>query len=276
MSTLYISDLDGTLLTKEGAISSYSEEMLNKLIDRGLNFTFATARSIYSAQKAIRGLRLKFPVVLYHGGLVYDYSSREYLRVCNFGDELKRYVLYVLETHGIYPFVYRSDQDDREIVSWTGGKETDGMSRFLSRRKSDPRFECVSSDEALVRDHVFYFKCIGPKEQLERVWNDLKMDDRLLCIFHKETYQSDYWMEILPKGANKAFGAKFLKEKYGFDKVVCFGDSSNDSDLFDVCDEKYAVLNAEDWLKEKATSVIGYCEEDGVAKWLEKNGEYSR
>ena len=33
-------------------------------------------------------------------------------------------------------------------------------------------------------------------------------------------------------------------------------------------DEKYAVMNADGWLKEKATGVIGYCEEDGVAKFL--------
>ena len=53
--------------------------------------------------------------------------------------------------------------------------------------------------------------------------------------------------------------------------TFCFGDSSNDSDLFDVCDEKYAVENADDWLKAKATGVIGYCEEDGVAKWLDEH-----
>ena len=53
--------------------------------------------------------------------------------------------------------------------------------------------------------------------------------------------------------------------------ALCFGDTSNDSDMFDVCDEKYAVMNADSWLKEKATGVIGYCEEDGVAKWLENH-----
>ena len=39
--------------------------------------------------------------------------------------------------------------------------------------------------------------------------------------------------------------------------------------MFDVCEEKYAVMNADDWLKAKATGVVGYCEEDGVAKFLE-------
>ena len=84
-------------------------------------------------------------------------------------------------------------------------------------------------------------------------------------------YQNDFWMEISTRGANKAKGVLFLKDYLNCDKVVCFGDTSNDSDMFDVCDEKYAVKNADEWLKEKATGVIGYCEEDGVAKWLEAN-----
>ena len=34
----------------------------------------------------------------------------------------------------------------------------------------------------LMRGGVFYFKCIGPRAQLERAWNILKYDSRLMCI----------------------------------------------------------------------------------------------
>ena len=36
MKTLYISDLDGTLLNKEGCISDYTIETINKLIDKNI------------------------------------------------------------------------------------------------------------------------------------------------------------------------------------------------------------------------------------------------
>ena len=39
MKTLYVTDLDGTLLTKEERISEYSLEKINALVDRGLLFT---------------------------------------------------------------------------------------------------------------------------------------------------------------------------------------------------------------------------------------------
>lgn len=45
MKTLSISDLDGTLLTPEGMIPDDTAKMINGLIDGGMLFTVATARS---------------------------------------------------------------------------------------------------------------------------------------------------------------------------------------------------------------------------------------
>ena len=46
MKTLYVSDLDGTLLTPEGRVSPKTAEILNELIQRGLLISVDTARSI--------------------------------------------------------------------------------------------------------------------------------------------------------------------------------------------------------------------------------------
>ena len=270
MKTLFVSDLDGTLLTKEERVSDYSREHINALLARGLDFTFATARSVGSAACALRGLNLHMPAVYYNGGLIYDRSAGKTLHYSCFEDSLKSYVLSVLANFGIMPFVY-SAEERRENVAWLQGRETFGMKRYLERRQGDPRLRATFSEEDLLNGYVFYFKCIGPKEQIEQAWNILKFDPRVICIFHQEMYQNDFWMEISPHEATKANAVAFLKQYLGFDKIVCFGDTSNDSDMFDVCDEKYAVRNADDWLKAKATGVIGYCEEDGVAKWLDEN-----
>ena len=270
MKTLFITDLDGTLLTKEGRVSAYSRERINRLVKEGMLFSFASARSPASARRAVEGLDLSAPAVLCNGGLIYDFKEERTLRALFVEEELKRRVLAVLDEFGICPFTYGLC-DGRERVAWLCGRENAGMERFLSGRRGEARMTPVDTEEALLHCRLFYFKCIGPREQLERAWNVLKCDERLLCIFHQETYQNDFWLEIGPREANKANGVRFLKEFLGCERLVCFGDSSNDSDMFDVCDEKYAVRNADGWLKEKATEVIGYCEEDGVAKWLEQN-----
>lgn len=270
MKTLFVTDLDGTLLTKEERVSAYSVERINRLLDAGMLFTFATARSASSALRAVAGLRIGIPAILYNGGLIYNYATSETLHAVLFEEDWKRYVLSVLSERGIAAVIFGA-VEGRERLVWNTSCETDGIRRYLYRRRGDDRLVPAHSERELLEGYIFYFKCIGPREQLESAWNVLKYDERFICIFHQETYQNDFWMEISPREATKANGVTFLKDRLGCDRVVCFGDTSNDSDMFDVCDEKYAVMNADAWLKEKSTGVIGYCEEDGVAKWLEAN-----
>ena len=89
MKTLFVTDLDGTLLTKEQRVSAYSCEHLNRLIGDGLLFTFATARSAESAKNATQGLNINAPVVLYNGGLLYDFATDTTLRAILLNEEEK-------------------------------------------------------------------------------------------------------------------------------------------------------------------------------------------
>ena len=43
--TLYVSDLDGTLLDRRDRLPGYTVRTLNALLQKGMLFTFATARS---------------------------------------------------------------------------------------------------------------------------------------------------------------------------------------------------------------------------------------
>ena len=78
---------------------------------------------------------------------------------------------------------------------------------------------------------------------------------------------------LVPDGATKKNGALKLKELFGCDKIVAFGDGVNDIPLFKAADECYAVSNAASELKEIATAVIVSNEEDSVATWLHENAE---
>ena len=77
MKTLYVSDLDGTLITRGERIPEYSLGVLNELIRQGLSFTYATARSLASAESAVRGLRHTLPVIVYNGALIIEAASRD-------------------------------------------------------------------------------------------------------------------------------------------------------------------------------------------------------
>ena len=83
-----------------------------------------------------------------------------------------------------------------------------------------------------------------------------------------DIYRDEYWLEICPQNCTKAKSILKLKEEYGFEKLVVFGDSVNDLPMFKIADESYAVSNAIEELKAQATKVIGSNEEDAVAKFL--------
>ena len=71
--------------------------------------------------------------------------------------------------------------------------------------------------------------------------------------------------------ASKANAIQQLRSMLQCDRVIAFGDGKNDIDMFEIADEGYAVSNAHESLKEKATGIIGSNDDDSVAKWLEEN-----
>ena len=70
MKTLYVSDLDGTLLRSDAKTSAYTNQVINQLTSDGLLFSYATARSYLTATKAIRGLNAKIPIITYNGAVI--------------------------------------------------------------------------------------------------------------------------------------------------------------------------------------------------------------
>lgn len=273
MKTLFVSDLDGTLLTAKETVSEYSMRLLNELIDEdGVLFTYATARSLNSAAKAVWGLRQNLPVILYNGAIVMEPWNGNKLYNSHFTGTVRADIRRILHEYDVWPLVY-SFLGNKERVSWLRGRETAGMKRYLSRRAGDPRLNPVDSPDELKDDEIFYYTYIDAKERTDVLHAVFEKDARFRCIYQQETYQSDYWLEIMPAGTSKGAAATVLKERLGAEKLVAFGDALNDRELFRAADEAYAVENADEELKKVATAVIGYSEEDSVSKFIRDNLE---
>ena len=86
MKTLYVSDLDGTLLRSDETTSEYTNSVINNLTDRGMIFSYATARSLITAKKVTSGLRAEIPLIVYNGAFIVDNVTGEVL-AANYFDE---------------------------------------------------------------------------------------------------------------------------------------------------------------------------------------------
>ena len=269
--TLYVTDLDGTLLNRQDRINPKSIEIINELVNRGMLFTYATARSLVSASVVTEGLSTDFPVIIYNGVFIINPSTGEILSEQNFTERERQRVAEVIDGFGISPLVY-SYVEGIEKVSWVVSGENEGIRRYLNNRKmTDPRFRPITTKEELYQGDMFYFTCIGEKEELQPVYDLLSQDARFRCTLQQELYRPEYWCEIMPAKATKAEAIQQLKKLWNCDRVVSFGDAINDIPMFEISDECYAVENAVDELKAIATGIIDSNENDGVARWLEEH-----
>lgn len=267
MKTLYVSDLDGTLLRSDETTSEYTNHTINTLTAQGILFSYATARSLVTAKKVTRGLNAHIPVIVYNGAFVMDNLTGE-IMIANYFDETIQNVFSELFRNHVYPIVY-SYIDGIEKFSFIENKCTDGMRMFLDSRKGDIRTNAVASTGELTHGSSFYITCIDRPEILEPLYEKYK--DTWHCVYQQDIYTKAQWLEIMPKAASKSHAILQLKEFLGCDRLVVFGDGKNDTDMFAIADESYAVANAVDELKEMAAAVIGSNNEDGVARWLETN-----
>ena len=267
MITLYVTDLDGTLLNSNDRISQYSIQTINGLVAKGMQFTYATARSLVSASVVAKGLSTTIPVIAYNGVLIINPATGEVLSSLSFSGKEAEYVQKILQKQNMAPLVY-AYVDGVERVSYRADRINEGMQRYLDTRRGDKRFRPLMDESGLYQGDIFYFTCIGDKEELAPLYELFVEDVRYRCTLQQELYLPEFFLEIMPKKASKAEAIRKLKEIWRCDKVVSFGDAVNDIPMFEISDACYAVDNAVPQLKAIATGVIGSNDEDGVARWL--------
>ncbi len=267
MSILYVSDLDGTLLRSNESTSEYTNHVINSLVDKGMIFSYATARSLITAKKVTKGIKAKIPLIVYNGTFIIDNITEEIL-IANYFDDSVYSVLEDLFSQNVYPIVY-AYINGKEKFSFVPELCTNGMKMFLESRKGDIRTNSVDSLHKLKEGNIFYITCIDEPEKLKPLYDKYK--DKFHCVYDTDIYTKEQWLEIMPLEASKSNAIKQLQALLNCEKVIVFGDGKNDIDMFQIADESYAVANAHEELKKYATEVILSNDEDGVAKWLENN-----
>lgn len=263
--TLYVSDLDGTLLRGDQTLSPFTVDTINALVAQGMIFSYATARSLVTASKATSGLNINLPAIIYNGSFVVESRTGKRLISAAFDMDEVRAILDDLLFCGVYPIVYAM-VDGVEKFSYVEDKQSRGTRWFNDTRRGDVRDRPLTDVVPLYAGEIFHLTCIDEPELLFPIYE--KYRDRFECIYHRDIYSGEQWLEIQPRGATKAEAILALKRLLGCDKIVCFGDGKNDVSMFEIADECYAMANADEELKKIATAVIGGNEEDGVAHFL--------
>lgn len=273
LKTLFVSDLDGTLLDRNAVLSDYSKHTINELIKTGMNFTVATARSPWSAS-IIKELDLTCPAVMMNGVCVYDTKAPSFKKIYPLSEKIMHYLIPIVHEHSLSGFLYTVK--DNEILVFYENVITPHAISFMNERIQ--KFGKVYIRAYPFTEYDFsgmtsiYYTVSDKKDALDPFYQRVKNIEGLRSEFYRDVYNKDLWyLELLSENASKANAVNFMKKNYGYDRVVAFGDNLNDLPLFELSDYCLAVENAHAEVKNKANEIIKSNTENGVAEWLKVN-----
>ena len=103
---LYVSDLDGTLLNSDALLNKDVPERLNRLIDKGLCFTVATARTYATVNSIVKDVHLTYPMILMNGVMIYDPVSKSCINAEIIERDSVEYILKGRKKFGVTGFAY--------------------------------------------------------------------------------------------------------------------------------------------------------------------------
>ena len=293
---LYVSDLDGTLLNSDALLNEDVPERLNRLIDKGLCFTVATARTYATVNSIVKDVHLTYPMILMNGVMLYDPVSKSCINAEIIERDSVEYILKGRKKFGVTGFAYALSPEISEDCSKSGetsvvdsagrvGKSgrkmatyyekiaTQHMEKFYTERRDlyHKPFSKVERLEDISGEDIIYFSICYEEEVLRPFYEYLKKDERLNLNFYKDVYGDGLWyLEISHKNASKYYGIQKLRKLLHPAAITGMGDNLNDIPLFEACDRSCAVGNAHKEVKERADYILDTNLNAGVVKFLEK------
>lgn len=271
MSTLFVTDLDGTLLDANARLSAQSAQLLRPLLGEGMLLAAATARSPATVVRLLRPLALSTPAVLMTGTMLYDLAASRCLATTPISRQAVDALCALLERTAQEALAYCVR--DGQLIVYYKEIACEFERTFISRRTGTLYKSFVQTDSyphALSGCDVLLFMFALPdKQQAEALYAALADIPEVYCHYYADEYGSgSYILELFPVGCTKASALTRVMELTGAQRIVSFGDNINDIPMFRMSAHSCAVENAVPQARMAASEVIGANTQDGVARWL--------
>lgn len=270
--TLYVSDLDGTLLGDDSLLSRGTIDTLNRVIgELGGLFTVATARTPATVVPLMQEVHAQLPFIVIGGSAMWNPVTRSYEHTRGIDDVTVNAVADVFDGHHIYPFIYRRFGKDLLYTHHYGAMSLQ-EERFVAARQNLPlkRFILDDPDYRHAEGEALLIFSMNKYAVLKTIAEDLKshVPTCSVMVYHDIFDESEGYLEIFTAGTSKAGAIRELAREVEADRVVVFGDNRNDIAMMQAADHSVAVDNAFPEVKAAASEVIGPNTADSVARWI--------
>ena len=271
--TLYVSDLDGTLLGEDSQLSAVTVATLNRIIgELGGLFTVATARTPATVVPLMQQVHARLPFIVIGGSAMWNPVTMSYEHTRGIDDMTVNAVADVFDRRGAHPFIYRRHGKNLLHTHHYGPLSTQ-EERFIAERQHLPlkQFFLDDRDFRHSDDEALLIFSMNKYAVLKALATDLQaVSTCTVMLYHDIFDESEGYLEIFSAGTSKAAAIRDLARQLGAGRVVVFGDNRNDIAMMQTADFSVAVDNAFTEVKSVASEVIGPNTADSVARWIEK------
>ena len=275
MKTLYVTDLDGTLLNSNREVSKNTIDGLNKLIDQGILFTVATARTPATVVPLLDKININLPVIVMNGSFIYDIQQSKYIYTSQIPYKSVKKIVGIVEERKKQIFIYTLKHD--MLTVYHKGFNSKEEEKFCSERSELKlkKFINVESYNLESEDRVGHMVMIDTYEVIKEIMELVKKIDSVHPVMYRDVNtENSYLLEIAPAQTNKGKGIEKLVDKFGINNVVAFGDNLNDKEMLEMADCSCVVENGEETIKSCADYIIESNDQHGVVKFI--NSHFSK
>jgi len=250
-----ISDVDGTLLTRDKVLTDKAARAARQLQDSGVGFTIVSSRPTIGMRFLIEPLRITLPIGSFNGSSITD-------------PQLNPIEQHLIPTSAAQRSLKVLNQFKVDIWLFTNDKwltrNRDGEYNPLEKR-------AIKTDPVIVEDFAPYLsaacKIVGSTSDaalLQRCENAIQqaLGTQALAV-----RSQSYYLDITPPGYDKGTFVEAIARRMGVptDAVAAIGDMHNDLAMFRKCGMSIAMGNATDDIKRQATNVTASNQDEGFA-----------
>jgi Cof subfamily protein (haloacid dehalogenase superfamily) len=256
---LVVSDVDGTLLTKDKVLTDSTKRAVRRLHEAGIGFTITSSRPTVGMGFLIEPLAITLPVGSFNGSAIVDPQ------------------LNPIEQHLIPPAAAQCALDiltEFDVDTWLFTNDLwlthNGDGEYVQNEK-----RAIRADPKIIRDFAPYLlaacKIVGSSSDAALLQRCEVAMQQALGAEATAVRSQSYYLDVTPPGRDKGTFVQAMARRLGIstDAVATIGDMENDLAMFRTSGVSIAMGNATDDVKRLATHVTASNEDEGFAGAVE-------
>jgi Cof subfamily protein (haloacid dehalogenase superfamily) len=255
-----LADVDGTLVTKNKALTPRAIEAIEELHERGVIFAITSGRPPRGMKMLVHPLEMRGPMAAFNGGVIVmpDMTVVDERPI---PADAAPEVIDTIVAHGLYPWIYSG-------ADWY---VTDPGAPHAARESSTVQFHptVVPSYHGLLDRLV---KIVGVSDDHDLVAQCEAALQQQFGAHVSAARSQPHYVDVTNPLANKGIVVERMSHFYQIPlaQIATLGDQPNDVLMFERSGTSIAMGNASEEVQRRATFVTASNEEEGFAKAIEE------